>query len=225
MMLSMIAQLVIGAGLTNFRASNNTLVQLFVSDDLRGRVMSTYQLAAVGMTPLGALEVGYMGSHLGPKGTVIICGVITMLSGLVLWTRLIVDRIGTRRPHSLSTWPVEPASCVQYSASILRRIAELALGVIGLEIRKLAFSISHLLHRILSHLRLPKHIKFKGIFPECSLLCASANCSTGRSLYEVLDFQISNSDRDGRRVSRVRACRQLADRSRCIPTSSLRFAT
>ena len=46
----------IGAGLTNFSASNNTLVQLFVTDDLRGRVMSTYQLAAVGMTPLGALK-------------------------------------------------------------------------------------------------------------------------------------------------------------------------
>jgi MFS family permease len=96
MVLSMIAQLVIGAGLTNFRASNNTLVQLFVSDDLRGRVMSTYQLAAVGMTPLGALEVGYMGSHLGPKGTVIICGAITMLSGLVLWKRL--KSVGKNEP-------------------------------------------------------------------------------------------------------------------------------
>jgi hypothetical protein len=88
MVLSMLAQLVIGAGLTNFRASNNTLVQLFVSDDLRGRVMSTYQLAAVGMTPIGALEVGYMGTRLGPVQTVVVCGAITMLSGLVLLTRL-----------------------------------------------------------------------------------------------------------------------------------------
>ena len=44
--LSLVAQFVIGAGLTNFRASNNTLVQMFVNDDLRGRVMSTYQLAS-----------------------------------------------------------------------------------------------------------------------------------------------------------------------------------
>ncbi len=88
MLLSMLAQLVIGAGLTNFRASNNTLVQLFVSDDLRGRVMSTYQLAAVGMTPLGALEVGYMGTRLGPVPAVVLCGAITMVSGLVLLTRL-----------------------------------------------------------------------------------------------------------------------------------------
>jgi hypothetical protein len=80
--------LVIGAGLTNFRASNNTLVQMFVNDDLRGRVMSTYQLAAVGMAPIGALEVGYMGSHLGPTRAVILCGVVTMMSGIVLLTRL-----------------------------------------------------------------------------------------------------------------------------------------
>ena len=86
--LSMAAQFVIGAGLTNFRASNNTLVQLFVSDDLRGRVMSTYQLATVGMAPLGALEVGYMGTRLGPLQAVVICGVVTMISGFVLLTRL-----------------------------------------------------------------------------------------------------------------------------------------
>ena len=61
---------------------------MFVNDDLRGRVMSTYQLAAVGMTPLGALEVGYMGTHLGPPQTVVICGAVIMLSGIVLLTRL-----------------------------------------------------------------------------------------------------------------------------------------
>jgi MFS family permease len=85
---SLIAQLVIGAGLTNFRASNNTLVQLFVSDDLRGRVMSTYQLASVGMMPLGALTVGFMGHKLGPQHTVVICGLVTILSGIVLVTWL-----------------------------------------------------------------------------------------------------------------------------------------
>ncbi|MGO9450496.1 MAG: MFS transporter [Candidatus Binataceae bacterium] len=88
MALSLAAQLVIGAGLTNFRASNNTLVQLFVSDELRGRVMSTYQLASVGMTPLGALEVGYLGTRLGPRTAVVICGIIVVTSAIVLLTRL-----------------------------------------------------------------------------------------------------------------------------------------
>jgi MFS family permease len=86
--LSLAAQLVIGVGLTNFRASNNTLVQLFVTDDLRGRVMSTYQLAAVGMTPIGALAVGYLGTVLGPPRAVLLCGAITLTCGIILLTSL-----------------------------------------------------------------------------------------------------------------------------------------
>lgn len=86
--LSLAAQLIIGAGLTNFRASNNTLVQLFVSDDLRGRVMSTYQLAAVGLTPIGALAVGYLGTALGAREAVLICGAVTMMCGITLLTSL-----------------------------------------------------------------------------------------------------------------------------------------
>ena len=86
--LSLIAQLVIGAGLTNFRASNNTLVQLFVTDELRGRVMSTYQLASVGMMPFGALTVGFMGRAMGPQPTVVICGTVIIIAGIVLVTWL-----------------------------------------------------------------------------------------------------------------------------------------
>jgi MFS family permease len=94
--LSLVAQLVIGAGLTNFRASNNTLVQLFVSDELRGRVMSTYQLASVGMMPVGALTVGFMGHALGPQHTVAICGAVTIAAGIVLVTWL--KSVGNSEP-------------------------------------------------------------------------------------------------------------------------------
>ena len=73
----MLAQLVIGAGPTNFRASNNTAGAGYsYPTDLRGRVMSTYQLAAVGMTPIGALEVGYMGTRLTGPDSSRICGAI-----------------------------------------------------------------------------------------------------------------------------------------------------
>ena len=84
MFVSLAAQLMIGAGMTNFRASNNTLVQVFVSDELRGRVMSTYQLAAVGMTPLGALLVGFLGSRIGPRAAVTICGAVILVCAVTL---------------------------------------------------------------------------------------------------------------------------------------------
>jgi hypothetical protein len=48
--------------------------------------MSTYQLASVGMMPIGALTVGFMGHTLGPQHTVVICGAVTLLSGIVLVT-------------------------------------------------------------------------------------------------------------------------------------------
>ncbi len=98
--LSLIMQMVIGAGLTNFRASNNTLVQVFVSDELRGRVMSTYQLASVGMMPLGALTVGFMGHTLGPQHTVAICGLVIIMSGVVLVTWL--KSVGNNEPSMLA---------------------------------------------------------------------------------------------------------------------------
>jgi hypothetical protein len=73
-------------------------VQLFVSEELRGRVMSTYQLASIGMMPIGALTVGFMGHTLGPRQTVVMCGVVTILSGIVLVTWL--KSVGNSDPAS-----------------------------------------------------------------------------------------------------------------------------
>jgi MFS family permease len=99
--LSLAMQMFIGAGLTNFRASNNTLVQLFVDNDLRGRVMSTYQLAAVGMMPFGALAVGFLGHTIGPRDTVGICGTVVIVAGVVLVTWL--KGVGADEPSMLAS--------------------------------------------------------------------------------------------------------------------------
>ncbi len=68
MALSMVAQLFVGAGLMNYMATTNTLLQLFVSDELRGRVMSIFTLSFIGMAPLGSLEVGFIGQHVESPG-------------------------------------------------------------------------------------------------------------------------------------------------------------
>jgi hypothetical protein len=64
------------------------MLQLFVSDELRGRVMSIYTLSFIGMAPLGALEVGFVGEHLSPEIAVVICGVVSLGCALALLTRL-----------------------------------------------------------------------------------------------------------------------------------------
>ena len=85
--LSFASQVLAGYGFTNSRATTNTLLQLFVADELRGRVMSFYTLSAIGMAPIGALKVGLIGEHLGPRFAVIICGGVSLLCAGALLAR------------------------------------------------------------------------------------------------------------------------------------------
>ncbi len=88
MALSMAAEFLVGAGLMNYMATTNTLLQLFVSDELRGRVMSIYTLSFIGMAPLGSLEVGFIGQHVSPRVAVFCCGMVALVCGCVLLTRI-----------------------------------------------------------------------------------------------------------------------------------------
>jgi len=88
MSLSLAAQMLTGAALINYMASTNTLLQMFVSDELRGRVMSLYTISFIGAAPLGALEVGFIGEHMSPEVAVEICGAIALLCGIFMITRL-----------------------------------------------------------------------------------------------------------------------------------------
>ena len=88
MWLSLATQMCIGAGLINYMAATNTMLQLFVSDELRGRVMSFYTLSFIGIAPLGALAVGYLGEHFSPEAAVVLCGALSLACALILLTRL-----------------------------------------------------------------------------------------------------------------------------------------
>jgi MFS family permease len=88
MWLSVVAQMVIGAGLLNFMATTNTMLQLFVADELRGRVMSFYTLSFIGLAPPGALLVGYVGDCVSPRAAVVLCGVVALGCAAALLTRL-----------------------------------------------------------------------------------------------------------------------------------------
>jgi MFS family permease len=86
--LSLLAQMMIGAGLMNHMVTTNTLLQLFVSDELRGRVMSIYTLSFIGTAPLGSLEVGFVGEHVNPRAAVMVCSVFSLICGFILLSRL-----------------------------------------------------------------------------------------------------------------------------------------
>jgi MFS family permease len=77
-----------GLGMIMFISSTNTLLQTVVDDDKRGRVMSLYTMAFMGMSPFGSLLAGSLASHIGTPETVFFGGIVCMIGGVVFAVRL-----------------------------------------------------------------------------------------------------------------------------------------
>lgn len=61
----------------------NTRMQIATEPALRGRVMALYMTIFMGGTPIGAPLIGWVGSHLGARWTLIVGGVVTVLGIMV----------------------------------------------------------------------------------------------------------------------------------------------
>jgi MFS family permease len=72
--LSLILLLFTGIGFMVQMSASNTLLQTLVSDDKRGRVMSYYTMAIMGITPFGSLLAGTLAHRLGAPHTLLIGG-------------------------------------------------------------------------------------------------------------------------------------------------------
>ena len=66
----------------------STVVMTIVEERMRGRVMSFYTMAFLGMYPVGGLVAGAVASWIGAVHTLAIGGACCMLCALWLWTRL-----------------------------------------------------------------------------------------------------------------------------------------
>jgi MFS family permease len=86
--LSMIAVFVAGMGMMQGMAASNTVIQTIVTDDKRGRVMSYYTMAFMGMAPFGSLLAGSMAHKWGAPWTVILNGAVVVLGAAWFTTRL-----------------------------------------------------------------------------------------------------------------------------------------
>ena len=69
-------------------AASNTILQTIVEDDKRGRVMSFYVMAFLGVAPLGSLLGGSLASHFGAPRVVQIAGAMCMVASAVFALRL-----------------------------------------------------------------------------------------------------------------------------------------
>jgi len=80
--------LVSGFGMLLQIAASNTLLQTITEDDKRGRVMSFFTMAFMGMSPFGNLIAGAMANKIGAPNTIIISGGICIMGALIFLTRL-----------------------------------------------------------------------------------------------------------------------------------------
>ncbi len=92
--LSLALMLFIGGAMMTQMAASNTILQTIVEDDKRGRVMSFYSMAFLGMAPFGSLLAGALAHQIGAPRTVMISGTICIAGAA--W---FASRLGAIREH------------------------------------------------------------------------------------------------------------------------------
>jgi MFS family permease len=86
--LSMVMVLIAGMGMMQGMAGSNTIIQTIVPEDKRGRVMSYYTMAFVGMAPFGSLLAGSVAHAIGAPWTVAMNGAVVLVGAAWFWTQL-----------------------------------------------------------------------------------------------------------------------------------------
>ena len=77
-----------GFGMMQQMAASNTILQTITDNEKRGRVMSYYSMAFMGMAPFGSLTAGYLASQIGVAQTLTIGGAICIAASLWFAQRL-----------------------------------------------------------------------------------------------------------------------------------------
>ena len=90
--LSAAMMVVTGFGMMVQMTSTNTVLQTIVDEDKRGRVMSFYTMAFMGMVPFGSLFAGSLASAIGTPETTMIGGISCILGSLLFARKLPVFR-------------------------------------------------------------------------------------------------------------------------------------
>jgi MFS family permease len=85
--LSMALMVIVGFGMMQGMTASNTIIQTLVPEDKRGRVMSYYTAAFVGMAPFGSLLAGSLAHWIGAPRTVMLTGACCALGAAWFWSR------------------------------------------------------------------------------------------------------------------------------------------
>jgi MFS family permease len=86
--LTLLVMPLVGLGSIVQMAATNTVLQTIVDDDKRGRVMSFYSMAFMGMVPIGSLLAGILAQAVGAPVTVLLCGACCIVGAIVFARKL-----------------------------------------------------------------------------------------------------------------------------------------
>jgi len=118
----------VGLSSLTLMTSANATVQLSVAPEMRGRVMALYMAIFMGGTPIGAPIIGWIGSALGPRWTILVGGLISLVTALVA-TAYVMRKQDLRVTYRLSQTPhlqLRPALSVEREHARERMAADQA---------------------------------------------------------------------------------------------------
>ncbi|MBI3562123.1 MAG: MFS transporter [Gammaproteobacteria bacterium] len=81
--LSMATLALVGCGIVVTAVSINTMLQTTVKSEFRGRIMSFYTMAYLGLAPVGSLMEGALANTIGTPTTLFIAGLVCVIGALV----------------------------------------------------------------------------------------------------------------------------------------------
>jgi len=78
----------VGISGVNMMATANSIIQLSVPDELRGRVMSSFTIMFLGMAPLGNFTVGTLAHYIGTQNALAIAAGFCLFGTIsVIWIK------------------------------------------------------------------------------------------------------------------------------------------
>jgi MFS family permease len=115
--LSLLLMVIVGFGMMQGLTASNTIIQTLVPEDKRGRVMSYYTMAFVGMAPFGSLLAGALAHWIGAPHTVILTGSCCIVGAALFAKRLRTIRDYMRPIYvELGIVPPRPSKLVEEQA-------------------------------------------------------------------------------------------------------------
>lgn len=111
--LSLVLMVFTGFGMMRGMAASNTIIQTIVPEDKRGRVMSYYTMAFVGMAPFGSLLAGGLAHLVGAPVTLMMTGAFCILGAGWFTSQLPNIRLHIRPIYrDMGILPVEVATAI-----------------------------------------------------------------------------------------------------------------